>query len=98
MYGFSHVSVCLSIFEMRNRNFLFHGRTREPLAQPEPHQLIGRSPSHTVGRGFQVCAVAPLCGAYVVLEKCGGFLSASEQPSLHSWNSNSQTVPYLFNR
>jgi hypothetical protein len=35
MYGFSHVSVYLSIFEMRNRNFLFHGRTREPLAQPE---------------------------------------------------------------
>ena len=31
----SNLSVSVSIFEMRNRNFLFRGRTREPLAQPD---------------------------------------------------------------
>src|SRR5215469_9196209 len=62
-----------------------------PLPNRKPHQLIGRSPSHMVSRGFSVCAVAPLCGVYVAFEKCAGFLSTSEQPSLHGWNSNSQT-------
>ena len=46
MYGFSHVSVYLSIFEMRNRNFLFHGRIHERLAQPEMH-LRCQSPRAT---------------------------------------------------
>src|SRR6516164_4880143 len=46
MYVFSHVSVYLSIFEMRNRNFLFHGRIHERLAQPEMH-LRCQSPRAT---------------------------------------------------
>src|SRR5215469_14388382 len=88
----------LSIFEMRNGNFVFHGRTREPLPQPETTSTH-RTLAVTHGKPwFLGLCCRLLCGVYVVLEKCAGFLSTSEQSSLHGWNSNSQILPYFFNR